>query len=314
MNTNWTDETNRKYKQVSRELATEFSHRSSALFMPAHSAVCVKTAEKNKMVHKKTTKLYLVERDPAKVDALKIIVHDWKKEIYTQELHTVSLPEKLDYAWIDLTGTLNQKIQSWIQSSLSPNLNLNSVVCFTQGYCWRNNPWLKNNHEYVHNNHYETYAEFRQNTSVVQDPLLAFPVFLLCSALRDWNVLTLEPYHYRDTIDMVLFRFKLLSRKIPSLTPLGEKENPKQTLVKHNHSCPLHPTQETKKMTLVPSAAVVIEAIFTANSPAHKAHATRKLNAYVAQKIKEGMKETQVRAAIAAHVTRRRKKLLEPVT
>lgn len=304
--TNWTDEASRKYKQVSRELATQFPHRSSALFMPAHSAVCVKTAEKNKMVHKKTTKLYLVERDPVKANALRTNVYDWKKEIYTQELHTVSLPEKLDYAWIDLTGTLNQKIHAWIQSCLSPNLNPNSIVCFTQGYCWRNNPWLKNTHEFVHSNHYESYAEFRQNVSVVQDSNIAFPVFLLCSALRDWNVLTFEPYRYRDTIDMVLFRFKLLSRKIPSLPLIGENQQ-KQTLMKRNHPCSPSLTQENQKMTPVPSAAVVIEAIFTANSPAYKAHATRKLNAYVAQKVKEGMKETQVRAAIAAHVTRRRK-------
>lgn len=304
--TNWTDEENRKYKQFSRELATQFSPRSSALFMPAHSAVCVHTAEKNKMIHKKTTKLYLVERDHAKAQILETNVQDWQKEIYTQELHTVSLPEKLDYAWIDLTGTLTSKINTWIHFSLSPNLTTNSIVCFTQGYCWRNNPWLKNVHEFVHRNHYETYAEFRQNTSVVQDPLLAFPVFLICSALRDWNTLTLEPYHYRDTIDMVLFRFKLLSRKNPSLPILGETKTKTDSFCPRN--VPNSFQQGNRKMkTTVPSAAEVIDAIYTADTPAYKAHATRKLNAYVAQKVKEGMKETQVRAAIAAHVTRRRK-------
>ena len=53
------------------------------------------------------------------------------------------------------------------------------------------------------------------------------------------------------------------------------------------------------------TAAMVIEAICNADSPAKKAHATRKLNAYVAQQTSKGMKEVQVRAAIKAHVTRR---------
>ena len=57
------------------------------------------------------------------------------------------------------------------------------------------------------------------------------------------------------------------------------------------------------------TASEVIDAIVNAESPANKAHATRKLNAYVAQRVKDGFEEYRVRAAITAHVTRR----LQPV-
>ena len=58
-------------------------------------------------------------------------------------------------------------------------------------------------------------------------------------------------------------------------------------------------------MKTIPTASEVIDAIVNAESPAKRAHATRKLNAYVAKRVKDGLNESQVRAAIAAHVTRR---------
>ncbi len=56
----------------------------------------------------------------------------------------------------------------------------------------------------------------------------------------------------------------------------------------------------------------VIEALFVARnaSPAKKAHASRKLNAYLNQKSKDAKKQTQIAAAIKAHVTRRVQNLI----
>ena len=48
----------------------------------------------------------------------------------------------------------------------------------------------------------------------------------------------------------------------------------------------------------------MINAIVNAKSPQHKSHATRKLNAYVAQRVSEGKKETQIRSGIKAQVTK----------
>jgi len=59
-------------------------------------------------------------------------------------------------------------------------------------------------------------------------------------------------------------------------------------------------------MKTIPTSQEVIEAILAAKTPGQKAAATKKLNAYVDQKVSEDKKASQVRAAIAAHVTRRR--------
>ena len=61
-------------------------------------------------------------------------------------------------------------------------------------------------------------------------------------------------------------------------------------------------------MKVVPTSQEVINALLKAESPASKAHATRKLNAYVASKVMEGKSGKQVTAAIKAHVTRRQMK------
>lgn len=55
-------------------------------------------------------------------------------------------------------------------------------------------------------------------------------------------------------------------------------------------------------------ACDVIDAIISASNAAYKAHATRKLNAYVQQQVELGYTEVGTRAAIKAHVTRRRSK------
>ncbi len=56
----------------------------------------------------------------------------------------------------------------------------------------------------------------------------------------------------------------------------------------------------------VPTANQVIEAILGGITPAHRANATRKLNAYVQAQVDAGKSEKGVRAAIKAHVTRRK--------
>ncbi len=58
------------------------------------------------------------------------------------------------------------------------------------------------------------------------------------------------------------------------------------------------------KTTLL--ASDVIDAFVNASNAAYRAHATRKLNAYVKQQVKLGYGDVATRAAIKAHVTRRK--------
>ena len=59
------------------------------------------------------------------------------------------------------------------------------------------------------------------------------------------------------------------------------------------------------------TASEVVCAFVNASNPAFLAHATRKLNKYVAERVKEGKNEVQTRAAIKAHVTMHKQKWTE---
>lgn len=60
------------------------------------------------------------------------------------------------------------------------------------------------------------------------------------------------------------------------------------------------------------TAEEVVTAFVQASNPAYKAHATRKLNAYIKQQQRKGKDAAQVRAAITAGITKKRKEMEKP--
>ena len=60
----------------------------------------------------------------------------------------------------------------------------------------------------------------------------------------------------------------------------------------------------TKESTSDITMSEVVDSIINASNPAQKAHATRKLNAYVKQQTKKGKNPERVRAAVKAFVSR----------
>jgi hypothetical protein len=279
---NWKTD-NRPSKNLSREMATDFSLRKSALFLPADTAVDLLLAEQKGMISK-CTKLTLVERHPQRSNTLRQIVKSsgWTNaRIHPDELHNLVLTHNLDYAWIDLNGTVDFFLAQWITEELSIKLISYSVLCLTQEYCWRNNKWLKQVREYVLKNYHQEYSRFRQDNLIFSDKYLAFPAFLMQNLLGK-QLRILPPLRYSDTIDMVFYRFIVMPQQIslPLLLP-------------------------RRKLMTTPTCQEVINAILTAKTPAAKAAATRLLNSYVASRVKDGKSEKGVRAAVQAHVTRR---------
>ncbi len=198
-------------KQQSRVLAAEFSPRTSALYMPADSLRCVLTAEDTGMISPQDTRLFLVERDKAVCSRLKSKLRQthWNNRslVHCGSLEGSVIPFNLDYAWIDLNGTIGRNLGWWIGNVLSPKLKMGAAFCVTQEYCWRNNSWLKSLHRYVYSKFDSEYTRFRFEKTILGDKYLSFVPFLICSLLRDRNVFVAEPFRYADTIDMVLFRF-----------------------------------------------------------------------------------------------------------
>lgn len=294
----------RIFKQQTREMAVDFPYRSSALFLPAAGAKCVLLAQEKGMIDK-NTKLQLVERNTKTAAQLSQTMSDsgLNYMMHNTDLTQVELVHKLDYAWIDLNGTISQSLAIWIENELQKNLNDNSYLCLTHEFAWRNNQWLKDFREKELNN--PEYLKFRIATGIYSGEftkLLAFPAYLISKLLNNWKITLLsDPFRYADrtlekaAVDMVFYRFSL-----------NKKQSYVQKISTNVVEKSVRPVSKERKMKSILTAAVVINAIYTAKSPAQKAHATRKLNAYVATRVEEGKKESQVRAAIAAHVTRRR--------
>jgi hypothetical protein len=288
-------ERERKYKDITRQMAASFSPRQSALYLPAAKGKCFLTAEQMGMISKENTHLFLVERNPVDAERLTETVNQaqWANVCrHNGELHNFVIPSLLDYAWVDLNGTVGSKLADWFAHQLSPNLMPGAVFCLTMEYCWRNNTWLKSVREDVMNNHEMSYVDFRFKKGVLKDKYIAFPAFLIACLLREWRLEFLEPYRYYDTIDMMFYRVIVTERQKPVLPMLASHPQPEPQGVR------------TMK---VPTSKEVIEALVAAHegSPATKAHATRKLKTYVADKVSEGKNPVQIAAAIKAHVTRR---------
>lgn len=291
----------RIYKEKTREMATDFSLRKSALFMPSSSAKCVLLAKEKNMINKHTN-LILPERDKNLAIKLNNTLKNTnlKYTIINTELSKVNLYEKLDYVWIDLNGTITIDIANWINNTLSFYLQPGSIVCLTHEYCWRNNLWLKKIREKEIRSF--NYRKFRHDKGMYNcDRYITFPPYLMHCLLRQWKLEMLEEYKYsdrtidRNACDMVFYRFIVKELNVPEFPSVVEGK-------------PIVSKGVSMKNSVF-TAAVVINSIYDAEiskNSAKKAHATRKLNSYVAEQVKNGKKESQVRAAIAAHVTRLR--------
>ena len=284
----------RKHKEITRNMAADFTIRNSALFMASGDAECMQVAESTGMIIKGKTKVIIPEHDEALAQQLDFTLHKigWVKSstVHVGEIHDLILPRSLDYAWIDLNGTITNRIAEWLSQELSAKLLPNAIICLTHEYTWRNNEWLKDTRQQILQKKRESYLRYRHQAGVFQDKYITFPAYLISCLLRDWEIEVMEPYRYSDTIDMVFYRFRVVRRQKPVFPLVSFDPLP----------------VGVQKMKTVPTSGQVIDALFKAVKPAEKSHATRKLNAYVASRVKDGKNETQVRAAIAAHVTRRK--------
>lgn len=207
----WTSRKKTQAKKLMRDLASDFDHRKAALFLPADKLCCVEAATSNGMIAPGSTKLILVERDKNiyKKMQKKASQLGWDDAVcHHGSLEEFKLPCKLDYIWIDLNGTLSEKMLGWIEKELKPKLKKNSIVCLTHEYCWRNNPWIKQKYQEVARQDAEGYSQFRFFYPGIQahaDKYFSFPIYLLVKAFSDRELALVDHERYRDTIDMVFY-------------------------------------------------------------------------------------------------------------
>lgn len=215
----WND-VRRQNKAFARQLGMGFSPRKSALLLPGNVAVELAVGEQCGFFTRETC-FYVAEHHPEYARQLKQVLNiaGWTPNCVLHEggLHTMKLSQPLDYAHIDLNGTIGADIGGWMATEFSKQLTPGAVVCLTQEFCWRNNQWIKKIRQQIIDNHLSFYNDFRYYYSLYGKDYMAkyicFPPFMVCSLLRDWKVVPLPPFRYFDTIDMVLFRFIVKDRE-----------------------------------------------------------------------------------------------------
>lgn len=131
-------------KQIAREIAMgNFKSQHSAIFLPGMKCRCVNLAL-DKGVIQHNQRLYLVENQPATARIIKTqlpSLSDYK--FHVGELHKLKLYSKVDFAYLDCVGSMDEELYNWIKLELIPHLVYPFRISFCFNYAWRPNvPFL----------------------------------------------------------------------------------------------------------------------------------------------------------------------------
>lgn len=136
----------RTFKNQARTLALGSlkGAKQSILMLPGIEAKCVAEAKDNGTITN-TTRSIFVERDPEAYPLMQEAVrglglNGW---FVPSSLHNLELPWKLDYAFLDFCGIVNNATAMWIMDELRPKLAPNAELAFTFSYPLRSNDFMK---------------------------------------------------------------------------------------------------------------------------------------------------------------------------
>lgn len=116
------------------------------LMMPSTKFLDVGLAFKMGLANKHTD-IYCVEKDPANLIAMRRFLRHApfpteRIHIIPQELHKVKIPQKLDFAFLDLCGCLTSEISTWLATEFISNLDQRATVALTISSHRNPSPWL----------------------------------------------------------------------------------------------------------------------------------------------------------------------------
>lgn len=125
-------------KQIARDIAMgSFCSQHSAIFLPGAKCRCVNLALDKGVIHPYQN-LYLVENNANTARIIKPQLHhlnDYKFHI--GELDTLKLNSKVDFAYLDCIGSMDEKLYKWVKSELIPHLVHPFRISFCFNYAWR---------------------------------------------------------------------------------------------------------------------------------------------------------------------------------
>jgi hypothetical protein len=197
---------------------------ATSLWLPGDQCLCLHEALGEGFIDQ-ASKLVLVERDRVAAQQIRSWAETavmWKVPpiLLEKELHDVKLPFNIDFAYIDLMGTLLPKICLWIIEELAPKLNTGASICLVHTYGWRNAEFL-----YFMNDHLKWCSRYQQLQVGMRtnDKYNVLPIALLSCCLRELSFDVTCTARYGDSVrTMVYYKLENI-RSGPTEWPYIEK-------------------------------------------------------------------------------------------
>lgn len=156
--------------------------------------------------------IYGVERDP---DRARIIKHDMTTNVGLTDfrmhqglLDFLELDQSVDFAFIDLMGTLEPEVLNWFSGVLAPRLTPDAHFSLTVAECPRGSLFMKKA-RIVYETHFPDVVEFARNHYGLEIERL-LPVLLLRAAFHRYNFALVDRERYQNSAQglyMLFYKF-----------------------------------------------------------------------------------------------------------
>lgn len=206
---NWNKRLN---KQKMRELALQdIDNPRCSLWMPGICCADLSYALNNKIINNKSH-LILVEQDRYTMSIIKrfCLANNLDNVVFHEgRLHQLTKLPKIDFAFIDLMGTLTFDLTCWLKNHFSQALTEQTTFCLTHNYALRNNVYLKEQMNFFAKHHPQFYADnlnslnFDTTKNLTQDDLhsIVSPILILRSAFDNFDFKLDKICKYQDVIN-----------------------------------------------------------------------------------------------------------------
>lgn len=217
----------RDRKQESREFVLDgYEQSAAAIFMPGwdeearQSGQCVRTALRQGRLDLDLP-LIVVERDPMMADKIErdlLGLGFTQLVMHVGELCELPLPGPVDFAFIDLLGTLDYRLCAWLKDELAPALTKGATVAFSLAWSPRNNHFMEAAVR-AYNDSFQDEVEFLREAYHLSGSRRLIPVMLIRAAFHKHIFAFRQPMRYRDT------NYPMLTYRFSGFSPLNGETN-----------------------------------------------------------------------------------------
>jgi hypothetical protein len=208
MNDHWNSDT-RPQKAEARLLALPKSQKSKTIWLPGNDCLCVREAKAKKLLAPRGQHIF-VERIPE--TAIKVQEYiDKEKWVCKPVLHIGGLLElkapTINYAFFDFKGGIEKEVADWLH-----NLDLldGAELSFTFAYGWRGNKFMYSCQELFSSLKYQ----FDLSADLkISDGVILLYIAIIKSLLNNYDFKVMRPIYYRDSVSMVLYRFREFTKR-----------------------------------------------------------------------------------------------------